>query len=68
MNRQVAHIETLAVTEAGMVLARTAVQSPYKVRDKLGTKNGQRQIQLPFQDLAPGWKQLSPDNQCFMFC
>ncbi len=43
MNRQVAPIQKIAVTEAR-------------------TKFGQSQIQPPFQNLASGWKQPSPDN------
>ncbi len=48
MNRQVAHtsIQKMAITVVGEVW----------------TKFGQSQIQPPFQDLAPGWKQPSPDN------
>ena len=59
MNRQVAHIQTIAVTEAGMMVHT----SPDKVQDKLRTKFRQSQIQPSFKDLAPGWKQPSPDNK-----
>ena len=41
----------MAITVAGEALP-----------DKLRTKCRQSQIQPPFQDLAPGWKQPSPDN------
>ena len=50
MNRQVAHIQTMAITVTG--------QSPDKILDKLWTKFGQPS----FQDLALGCKQPSPDN------
>ncbi len=60
MNWQVAHRQTIAVTKAGMVYKPG--RSPEQIADKLLTKCGQSQIQPPFQDLAPGWKQTSPDN------
>ncbi len=67
MNRQVAHIWTMAITVVGEVLPRTVKGSvnvmPGQTTDKLRTKCGQSQIQPPFQDLAPGCKQPSPDNK-----
>ncbi len=62
MNRQVAQIQTMAITVAGEVLPGLLKASPDKVPDKLRTKFGQP----PFQDLAPGCKQPLPDNDAEM--
>ncbi len=81
MNRQVTHIQTMAITVAGEVLPsqwqtiNSVLDFPYKpgqgqghTPDKLRTTFGQSQIQPPFQDLAPGWKQPLPDNKPIIFC
>ncbi len=54
MNRQVARIQTMAITVAEEIF-RT---SP----DKERTNCRHNQIQPPFQNLALGWKQPLPDN------